>query len=429
MGISSISGTWEIGANWPYPKLFFTDSLIFAVTVKASSLALYEMTNVDDVWIATEKFDLGSASEIISVDIASFDKYAVIVVNKGATKVIYERNITTGAITSTAVTIMPGGNSCCNYKGQLIIGGLYSTGAPWSTMTTCSVAWGDIGSNIMIPGDGVTKDIVAGFMKMPWDENDTGKVYKVLTLADMVMVYADNGIGYIQQTIVGKYPAMKTKTLLKSGIISTYAVNGDENIHGFVDKNYDWNTVVDGKIQNLGYRNFMKTLTGEIIVTYDASNERFYISDGLLCYVFVTDGMYTTHQCVSSIGRYKKILCGFILSNADTKIRLGTSATDFGIQDNKTVESVETGIVYDTSANEIVYGKLATRYDYKGDFITLDYTYLNERGIFTQKLTGREFKVFLQGEYEAGALFSLNSLRVKIKQSDKRNTRGRLNVN
>jgi len=142
MGISAITGAWEIGASgWPYPKLFFTDYYIMAVAIKGDNLALYDMTNAANVWTATERIDLGAASGITSIDVAGFGTYVVIVVNKGATKEIYEKNPSTKAVTLTAVTTIPGGNSCCNHKGQLFIGGLYSTGAPWNTMTACSVAW------------------------------------------------------------------------------------------------------------------------------------------------------------------------------------------------------------------------------------------------------------------------------------------------
>jgi len=426
MGISATSGTWTIGASgWPYPKVFFTDYYIMAVAVKGDNLALYDMTNAANVWTATEKFDFGVASGITSVDIAGFDKYAVIVVNKGATKEVYEKNVSTGAVTLTAVTTIPGGNSVCNHNGQLFIGGLYSTGAPWSTMTACSVAWGDIGSDIMLPGTVLgTSDLTAGYRKMPWDENGNGQVFKVMDLTEHVMIYGDKGIASLKNSLVGQIHAMQFNHLNTIGIISTYAVNGSSSIHGFVDQNYDWNIVTKEGIKNLGYRRFLSALTGEIIVSYDSSNERFYISDGLKCYVFNGTGMYSTNQCVSSIGRYKEILCGFVKDNTDTKIRFETSPFDAGVQDMKTVESVETGAVYDTVADDVLYGKLATRYDYKGDFVTLEYQQLNPRGEFTQKITGRDFKLFMQGDYEADAIFSLSNVKIKLKLSDNRNTRG-----
>lgn len=426
MGISSVTGTWEIGVNWPYPKLYFTDYYIIAVAVKGDNLAIYDMTNSTNVWTATERIDLGAKSGIISVDIANFDIYTVIVVNKGTTKEVYERNPSTKAITLTAVTIIPGGNSCCNFKGQLIIGGLYSTGAPWSSLGTCSIAWGDIGSNIMNP----STDIVAGFSKLPWDENGNNSVLKVLPLSDYIIIYGEQGIGSCKPVLVGDKPAMGFKPINNAGVLSTYAVAGDaDNIHGFVDQNYEWNIVTSEGVKNLGYYNYLSTLTGIIVVSYDATNKRFYISDGVKSYVYNNIGMYSTHQCVSSAGVYKKTLCGFVKDNSDNKLRLTTTSFDTDIQDQKTIESVETGLVYNTTGDETVSGSLATKYDYKGDFIQTDYVLLNDRGIFTKKLTGREFKIYLEGNYEVGADFQLNNIKVKMKFPDKRNSRGRINVN
>lgn len=430
MTISSISGTWEIGVNWPYPKLYFLDYYIMSVAVKGSNLAVYDMTNSGNVWTATERIDLGAKAGIVSVDIAGFDIYTVIVVNKGATKEIYERNVTTGAITLTAVTVMPGGNSICNYRGQVIIGGLYSTGAPWSSVSECSVAWSDIGSHIMIPGDATSldKDIVAGYRKMEWDENGNNTVWKVLTLDKAFMVYGDKGLAVMKMTLINNNPAMSYKKLKGYGAISTYAVNGDNKIHGFVNTNYDWCIVTEEGVKVLGYRKEMEKLTSEIVVSYEKENSRFYISDGLLCYVFNEKGMYSTNQCVSSIGMYKSTLFGFFLDNADDKIRIGTTSFDANNQGNKTIESVETGATYETTTDEMISGYLETKYTYNGSWIATAETYLNPRGIFTFKITGREFKIILESQYESGAWFKLSNLRAKIKFSDKRNIRGRINV-
>ena len=429
MAISSVTGTWEIGTGWPYPRLFFTDYYIMAVAVKGSNLALYDMTNSGNVWTATERFEFTAASGITSVDVAGFNTYAVIVVNKGTTKEIYEKNYSTKAVTLTAVTTIPGGNSCCNHNGRLVIGGLYSTGAPWSDLTACSVAWSDVGSNVMLPGIvSGTSDLTAGFAKMPWDENGNGQVYKVLSFGEQFMVYGDKGIAALKQTIVDEKPAMAMKHVGKIGILSTYAVAGNDKVHGFVDTNYEWNIITSEGVKNLGYYDYISTLTGTVVVSYEESNNRFYISNGTYCFIFNGSGMYSSHQCVSSIGKYKKVIFGFVKANADTKIRIESSSFDAGIQDLKTIESVESGLVYDTDADEVVTGKITTRYDYKGDFTTADYLTLNDRGIFTQKTTGREFKLFLEADYEAEADFMLSNVKVKIKFSDKRNTRGRVNV-
>ena len=424
MGISSITGTWEIGDNWPYPKLYFTDYYIMAFALKGSNLALYDMTNSGNVWTATERFEFSAASGITNVDIAGFNTYAIITVNKGATKEVYQKDYVTKAVTLVAVTTIPAGNSCCNHNGRLVVGGLYSTGAPWSGLTACSVAWGDIGSNVMLPGTDLgTSDLTAGYAKMPWDENGNGQVFKVLPLKDLIVVYGDKGIASLRQTLIGNKPAMDTKPVAKIGVVSNYAVNGNDSIHGFVDRDYDWNIVTADRIKNIGYRKFLAALTGEIVVSYEESNGRFYISDGLKCYVYNGIGMYSTNQCVSSIGRYKNVLTGFILDNEDTKIRIETTPFDANANGIKTIEFVESSVVYDTVADEIITGKITTRYDYKGDFTSASYVTLNDRGVFTQRTSGRDFKIYLEADYESGAEFSLESILANINYPDTRSTR------
>lgn len=423
MGISSVTGTWTIGDNWPYPKLFFTDFWIMAVAVKGSALALYDMTNSGNTWTATEKVELGTAADIESVDVAGFERYAVITVSKGSTKQVYEKNYSTGAVTATAVGTIPGANSVCNYRGQLILGGLYSTGAPWDGLEACSVAWSDIGSTVVKPNE----DVSAGFRQLPWDENANATIYKVLPLGDFVMIYGDNGVGMIKTQVVDKYPAMMFQDLRRAGAVGTYAVDGDEEQHLYLSKNNDLNLVTAKGVQKLGYRDFMSQLSGTIVITYDTSRKRFYISDGSLSFVYNGIGLYSTYQCVSSVGDYKGILCGFTKANADTRVRLTTTAFDGGVQGYKTLEAVESGLVYDSSSYSFE-GSIYAKYDYGGSFVQTPWVALNKRGMFTQKLTGREFKISLRSTYDAGSEFQLSSLLGKLKFSDKTNIRGRLDV-
>jgi len=429
MTITAATGIWTIGVNWPYPQMIFTSYYNLAVAIKSDGkLALYELTNTSNVWTAVEKVVLGIATNIKSVSVADFSTYYMLSIEEYITNIpdhnLYGKNVSTDAVTLIDISL-PAAATCCNFQGQLILGQLLSGDSPWKELSPCSVAWSDIGSIDMNPEDYV----VAGFAVMPWDENGNGKVYKVLPLGKGVRVYGDKGICNLIPYTVERVVGFGVGELETPGILSADAIAGDETVHGYVDSNYDF-WITDGeKAKNLGYRKQMLTLTNRILVRYDPQNKRFYISDGVLCYIYNQHGMYSSHQCTSSVGNYKNVLCGFFKNNSDTKIRIASNPTDFGVQGNKTIESVEAGVTYDTTADEVMTGSIATKYDYKGDFIQLDYTQLNDRGIFTQKMTGREFKIFLQADYESGAEFSLSSLMAKIKFSDKRNIRGRLNVN
>ncbi len=418
MTISSNTGIWTIGDNWPWPQMIFTSYYNLAIAQKSDGkLALYELTNQSNIWTAVEKISIGKASNVTSVSVADFSTYYIISVEEyidnNPDHNLYGKNISTGEVTILG-TNLPAAATCCNYQGQLILGGLLSNEAPWNSLSHCSVAWSNIGSINMNPEDYV----VAGYAFMPWDEKGNGKIYKVLSIGNKIRVYGDRGNCDLIPYSVGRSVGFGVMEIETPGILSADAIGGDEIVHGYVDANYDWNLITRETITNLGYRKFMETLTNRILVRYDKINKRFYISDGVLCYVYSKHGMYSTNQCVSSIGNYKGVTAGFFKDNADTKIRLKTTSFDFSYQDMKTIESVEAGISYNT--DNAFQGALSTKYDYKGSFIQLPWTELNPRGIFTQKITGREFKLHLQSDYEAGAEFNLSSLKAMLKFSDKR---------
>ena len=421
MGISSVTGTWEIGDNWPYPKIFITDYLILAIAKASTDLKLYELTNSANTWTATEKATLGTLVDIINVDVAGFGTYCIVTVNLGATKTVFERDSSDGTWGSVNVTTIPGGSSMCNFNGQLIIGSPYSTGAPWKDLPKCSIAWGDIGSNKMNPED----DVVAGFRQMPFDENGNNAVQKVLPLGDRCMIYGDAGVSTGKMTMVDKYPAMSFIELSRVGVSHNYLVAGDIRKHIYLGKNNEIMLATSEGVKSLGYKKIMKELTvADIVITHEPVRDKFFISDGVKCFVLAPGGMYSTHQCTTGITDYKGIQCGFVKDNGDTKIRLQTTGFDLGIQGYKTVESVESGLDYGLS----ITGTVLAKYEHGGDFISAPGVTLNSKGMFTSKITGREFKIQLEGNYDSLETFQLSSILCKLKFGDKTNTRGRLNV-
>lgn len=427
MTISASTGIWAIGDNWPWPQVVFTDYFTLAFAIKSDGkLSLYELTNTNNTWTAVEKVVLGDATDIVSVSVSGFFTFYVLMVetyvDNNVDHSVFTRNPSTGVVTEASTNTIPAGITCCAFNGQLIIGSLNSSRPQWNHQ--CSVAWSNIGSTDMKPDDFIT----AGYAPMPWDENGNGKVWKVLALGDKVRVYGDRGICNLVPYDVSSTVGFGISEVEYPGILSADTIDGDDFVHGYIDTNYDWWLITGEKAVNLGYRKQMKTLTNRILVRYDKQNKKFYISDGVYSFVYTRNGMYSTHQCLTGIGNYKNIQCSFIKDNSDAYIRLSTTPFNSGHQSMATIEAIETGASYDTTADITLAGALSIKYDYKGDFMTLPWSLLNDRGILTQKATGREFKISLRGTYESAADFNLNSLRAKIKFSDKRNIRGRLNV-
>jgi len=426
MTISSGTGIWTVGANWPWPQAFFTSYYNLVVAIKADNdVSLYELTNAANTWTATERVVIGTKATIVSVDVADFINYYIIAVELTTGKRLFAKNPSTGAVAEIASSTIPVGNTCCNYLGQFLVGGITSTAAPWTSLSPCIVVWSEIGSTGIDPEDYVS----AGFAPMPWDENNNGKVYRILPLGNSVRVYGDRGITNLKPYTVGKTTGFGVDVVERPGILSKDAIDGDETVHGYIDNNYNWNIATRKKRANTGYSQYLKTMTGRIIVRYDSSKKKFYISNGTYSFVFNKFGMYSTNQCATSVCNFNNIQCGFYKDNADTKIRLATTPFDVGSQGLQTIEAVELGLTYDTTTDAIIYGAMSTKYGYNTDFLQLGWMQLNPQRVFTQKVTGNDFKIHMQSDYVTSGSFSLNSLTAKVKFSDKRNLRGRINAN
>ena len=408
MSIQSGTGAWEIGNNWPHPKIFVTDYLILAISKDSADLNLYELTKTGPSWTATEKVTLGTLADIINVDVAGFGTYCIATVNFGATKAVFQRDPSTGDWDTVDVDTIPGGSSMCNFNGQLVVGSPYSTDPPWDNLPKCSVAWGDIGSTKIKPSE----EVVAGFRHMPFDENGNNAVQKVLPLGDKCVIYGDAGVATGKMVMVGKYPAMSFVELSRVGVSRNYLVAGDIRKHVYLGKNNEIMLVTSEGIRSLGYTKVVEQLTvADVVISYEPVRDKFFISDGAKCFVLAPGGMYSTHQCVTGVTDYEGVLFGFKKDNADTKIRLKTTGFDLGIQGYKTIENVEVGLNYGLPVN----GTLSTKYEHDGSFISAPEIRLNPKGVFTSKITGREFKIQLEGDYDSAETFQLSSMMCRMK--------------
>lgn len=434
MAITGDAGIWTVSGNWPYPKIFFLKNYVCVVAIAGSVLNLYEFTSSLTTVTATKVIQLGPLTQIDSVDMADFGSYYLIAISgyDGTTKKkrLFHRTVNAnsalGAVEEADAGETPAASTCCNYKSQLILGGVLSGIHPWNGLSSCSVAWSGIGNNIFNPDS----DPSAGFMQMPWAHYHEAQVYKVIRLGNVVRVYGDNGIADLVPAEVEDSVTFGTRAMAKYGIISSEAVAGDDLTHVFINQHYDLCLSTEKEVKVLGYRKHLEQLDVDlgIIITHDNTKNRFYISDGVLSFVFTEHGLYSTDQCTTSIGRLNGNLIGFTFSNGDNGVYLTTTPADFGNQGMKTIEAVEVGVDYSITDNHDLSMAIDAKYSYNKDFITLPWEAINELGVTTQKVTAREFKINLRGTYTAGEEFNLSSMRAKIKFSDKRNIRGRLNV-
>lgn len=444
--IISDCGNWDV--TWPYPQVFFGDyyTLAFAVVsttsecsvglpVGTNHLVLFELTNSTNVWTAAARYDLGSIAYIDQIDVMDFGQFYTVTTfgYNSETPVITGCRRNPGAtpplFTALSTTNSPKFITGCNYNGQAIIGGIISTDANWSALGLPGVAWSSIGYFDFRPKEEFG---VAGFRRMPWENNGSGIVYKILKLGKGVLVLGDGGQAYLYPASSGDVVTFGMRELPGTGIRSGNHAAGDEHNICFIDRNYDlWIITADLKLTKLGYREYMKALItysgvgdSRVLMSYVPEHKCFYISNGYKCYILTEFGLYTTDQITTSIGDYRGVLCGFWKDGEDPEFRLTTDRLDFGSQGLKTIEGVEFGVHYN-AIDAKLSADINYLYDYADvNFSSLGWTDVNPLGQLSRRITAKEFQIKLKGTTYKEATFNLDSCLVRVKYPDKRNIRG-----
>jgi hypothetical protein len=444
---------------------------------RGSSLDMYETyCGTDDVWVANK-----CISDIITYqpgtvyplnwDFADFDWFYAMsfaYMNSGtvATK-CYTRSpgtITSGTLMilgepvlidgqeveiagegATLITALPSDAcptfiSCCNYKGQAILGGIISTNATWTQLGMASVAWGAIGSWEFRPSSNRT----AGFIRMPWADWDQGMVLKVARLGDRVIVYGNGGscclVPYTKENAIGF--GLDNK-VMGPGIESGFHWAGDYDKHLFIGNDHNLyltNETGDyGKalgFKKLGYKEYIDELYMEtqdygigtpICLSYDSLKRRFFISGPHSCYVLTEYGLYKCHQSTSGVGRYRgNKLTGFTSDLGDYEGRMTGDTIDMRLRGMKTVETIEFGV----DGGSDLYGAVDFKYEYTKNSIYRSSSWkpLGHNGVVYPGITASDIRVkFKATDYRDG--IKLDYANVKWKLTDKRSVRGLYNAN
>jgi len=427
----AINGTGAWGTvTWPWPQIRFLEYYTLGFALISTNLWLYELyCDTSDVWQATAIKNLGTYTNIDQIDVAESGNFYLLTVFGRPSGTIaidsYIRNPGTGTplITQLPASYIPESIAVCNYNGQFILGGiLHGNNTKFGDAGLNTVMWSQIGRVEFRIDDSTTR--TAGYMNMPWGEWKTGVVYKVKKLGQKVLVYGDGGKGFlvpINQPVSG----YGFERVSGAGIRSGFHIDGDDEVHGFIDADYDfWIVKGDYQFQKLGYNEFMKDLVenGTTKVSYESQSKRFYISNGVKGYVLTEQGLYSTHQLVTSIGNYRgQTLCGFFDDSEDEEYRLVTDTLDFGIRGIKTVETMDIGVDSPTE----VYGAVDYRYDKTGDFARSTWKRLNKEGSVGIIQSAPEFRLCVKSTSYADV--NVDYINTMIKVVDKRMIRGAYN--
>lgn len=323
-------------------------------------------------------------------------------------------------------------HTCCNFKGQLVIGDCQLPNGP--TAEKCEepsytvpvggpdiVAWSKIGQ---IDWE-YTLGNEVGWAPMPWQ----GSVLRVVPLKDEVVVYCDNGVAKLRpaSSPTQTFGVVRFGDI---GLLNRECVDGSYGMHIFLGKDYDLYSVQperalseDGKApKRLGYSHILKDLI-DPVVSYDSSHNHWWIADKDRCFIYTGYGLGESSLSPTHLSHVDGELWGFAQGSGSRLAVVETSPLSFNFRGIKTMMNVEA----DVEASERVYGWCAWKSDYKSKFRTPRHILLDPRGSFFPLVAGSEMKVGLYCPEFSD--FVLSKLFLHYKTTDKTFSRGHQNAN
>ena len=425
MGSMVVNDLGEWTPSWPWPQVKFLQHYVLGFAPIGDVLWLYELRIVDTSWVATPVMALGSKDGSPLINIADFGMFITLSVYwaEGDVLSCWVRNPgvapdVVGAYSELPTVNAPKFIAACNFNGQCIIGGVETDDASWSDLEFHSVAWSAIGSFNFRAQDKAT----AGYAKSPFGQSGEGKVWKVLQLDKLVVLYSNVGTAAM---IPISTPAVGWSVNDKGiGLpaISPDCIDGGIHKHGMIDRNYEFHILTKDGSQKLGFKEFLEPLflSSPVRVIYEKSKDRFYISNGLKSYVLNSKGkLYECHQCVSSIGYFRGILCGFFYDTGDYEARLFLNSYDFGIRAIKKLSVVEAGFQGTHSPMCMARWRLGSE-----NFSDGVWKAFNTYGVVFPIVSGVDLMIGIKIEDYRESDFSIDYLNVRLQLSDKRFMRG-----
>lgn len=390
--------------SWPFPTAINTSIGMFII----NGTTLYQ---VNSNYSLTSLLSGITGSGLWSV--ADFADYQVWT---NGTKILEKAYVAgtglyTWKISSETYTI----NSVCNFRGQLIAGGISSSRG--NQVFYSKIGHVDL-SHLLTFAAGEDKS--AGMFPCLWN----GNIYTVKPLGNNVIVYGSAGITAMV-AISSPYSGFGRKEISRFGIAGRGAVAGDEKQHIFIDEGYKlWTIGEDLIAKELGYHEYMTLLTGTIVISFDSDTRDFYISNGTITYLLSEHGLSQIFQHPTSLIFIQGGLIGVKeTDSADTTFLSVTDVIDMQNRNIKTITEYEIGITNITgSTASSVTAAVDYRYSTTSAFTRSSYKTANARGIVMPIISGLEFRHVIKASSYVGV--SLDYVNVKWKQSDKRGIRG-----
>lgn len=375
-------------STWPFPQ-FFVGSRIMILAYKTK---IYE---VGSDWSVTEKITVTGG------DVWDFVDFGTYILLLNGEVMVYVDPTDSSYNTSTGSTTFPLIGTGCNFKGQIVGGDVRSS---WNSCDRQSIVYSDIGSASFA----LDRKNEAGFRH----SRRKGNVLKVARLGDGVVAYGENFV----DLMVPYNQYFKIAEILDVGINWKGCVGVTNDMHIFMDnKRYLWAIDREFKLTRLGYQEFLEDLVDNHVVISGVQDEqRFYICDGVKCYVYTPRGMFEGFQLISSVATLDDAVVGTFKDTEDYEARLTTGAMDFGHRGIKTLMGVECGI----SEGGTNYIGADYRYDTNGTFSRTTLSRLSPDGFGYVGAAAHDLRVHVKAtNYEQCYLDYINA---KIKLEDRR---------
>jgi len=395
-----------LNIDWPFPQ-YFSGMDLKAIGLRRT---FFEILNDGSLLPVVIDIDDIQTDDLWSV--GDFGLYWLVA--KGRDLVL-ERAGDTGLWTLTDIhATIPLAKTVCNFKGQAVVGNISFT--TWVEADESYIGWSDIG-NVDFTLD---RRGVAGYKHAEF----RGGVHEVKQLGNGVVVYGENGIGFLKAT-TAPITTFGYNKIAAFGIMNEGAIAGNEFIHVFVSNEGDlYRVTYEGgmpKLEVLGFRHLLDSDSDVIVSFLPGSNSEatgdFYISDGSYSYLLTSYGLSQANQIPTSVVRVDGVAKGFF-TEGDSDFVAVTNVLDFGFRARKTIQAIEVGC----SGS----GTYSVALDYRNTpseaFNTTQYVELNNQGIVTLVCGGIEFRLRLA--YDTPSDIDISYINIRYKADDLRGIRG-----
>jgi len=393
--------------SWPFPQYVTGERYNFLIirdNITDHADKVYEVS--DNHATINHVFDIdvltfGSYGTLMEV--ADFGEYAIMM--NGVAMIYW--NVLGAWNASVETATVPLMRTICNFKGQVVGGGVTTT---WHDCDETFYCWSKIGEVDFTPNNENT----AGYRRDPYG----GNVKHVRRLRDRVVGYSDKGIVFLVPT-VDPVPTFGFVELSDVGIKNQGAMDGDLNQQVYVGEDNILRRVTEKGIEELGYERWMEELDGEdIIVSYDKKYKDFYIGNSTKTFLLSPNGLSEVPQHPSAVWRNDNetfMLPGTVDSYYQT---ITSWPYDVGYAGQKTVVGVETDLFlgYLPEAAISYYTNIHT-------YGTTNYKPLNNQNICAITAVGNAFAVHLRCNplYDNS---TIGYIKVRYKMNDLRGIRG-----